>query len=257
MITHGWRSIQSCICVVAGLLIPAATAGFAETASVRSVAEACLAANQNLTLGAPLPHTSARLKAGGLIKVVAMGSSSTVGLWVMSAAATYPEVMRRELIRLRPNSDIQIINSGRVGDTIPGNIARFDRDVLSAKPDLVIWQLGTNDIAWGGRADGLKSIISGGVQTLKASGADVILMDLQYAPVVLASSDHSIMQRIIADGARQQQVGLFPRFALMRRSIDAGLPSGALVSWDGLHNSAEGYDCIGLALARAIVMSAR
>jgi hypothetical protein len=40
-------------------------------------------------------------------------------------------------------------------------------------------------------------------------------------------------------------VGLFPRFALMRRSIDAGVPAGSLVSWDGLHNSAAGYDCIG------------
>jgi hypothetical protein len=37
-------------------------------------------------------------------------------------------------------------------------------------------------------------------------------------------------------------VGLFPRFALMRRSIDAGVPAGSLVSWDGLHNSAAGYD---------------
>lgn len=256
MITHGSRSLLGSILIVAGLVFPAATASLAETAPVRSVAETCLAANQNLTLGSPLPRTSARLKAGGSIKVVAMGSSSTVGLWVMSAAATYPEVMRRELIRLRPNTDIQIINSGRVGDTIPGNIARFERDVLSAKPDLVIWQLGTNDIAWGGRADGLKSIISEGLQTLRAGGADVILMDLQYAPVVLASPNYSTMQRIIADSARHEQVGLFPRFALMRRSIDAGLQSGALVSWDGLHNSAEGYDCIGRALARAIVMSA-
>jgi hypothetical protein len=50
---------------------------------------------------------------------------------------------------------------------------------------------------------------------------------------------------------------LFPRFELMRRSINAGLSSGALVSWDGLHNSAAGYDCIGRALARAITASAR
>jgi hypothetical protein len=41
--------------------------------------------------------------------------------------------------------------------------------------------------------------------------------------------------------ARQEHVGLFPRFALMRRCIEAGLPAGALVSWDGLHNSVAGY----------------
>jgi acyl-CoA thioesterase I len=87
---------------------------------------------------------------------------------------------------------------------------------------------------------------------LKAGGADVILMDLQYAPLVLASSQHSIMQAIIGEVAREERVGLFPRFALMRRSIDAGVPAGALLSWDGLHNSVAGYDCVGRALARAV-----
>ena len=125
------------------------------------------------------------------------------------------------------------------------------------EPDLVIWQLGTNDVAWGGSADGLKEVIINGVRTLKASGADVILMDLQYAPMVLASSQHALMQAAIAEVARQERVGLFSRFALMRRSIDAGLSPGALVSWDGLHNSAAGYDCVGRALARALDAGAR
>jgi hypothetical protein len=57
--------------------------------------------------------------------------------------------------------------------------------------------------------------------------------------------------------AQQESVGLFSRFALMRNSVNAGLSQGALVSFDGLHNSAEGYDCIGRALARAIFASTR
>ena len=171
---------------------------------------------------------------------------------MLSPSATYPEVMRRELARLRPAARIEIVNSGRVGETVPGSIARFGRDVLALKPDLVIWQLGTNDVAWGGHAEGLKEQIAEGVRALKAGGADVVLMDLQYAPVVLGSSHHGVMQAIIAEVARQERVGLFSRFALMRRSIEAGLPAGALVSWDGLHNSTAGYDCVGRALARAV-----
>jgi acyl-CoA thioesterase-1 len=161
-------------------------------------------------------------------------------------------VMRRELARLRPQARIEVVNRGRIGETITGSIARFQRDVIAYGPDLVIWQLGTNDVAWGGRADGRKDQVTEGVRMLKASGADVILMDLQYAPLVLASSQHSLMQAIIAEVAREQRVGLFPRFALMRRSIDAGVPAGALLSWDGLHNSVAGYDCVGRALARAV-----
>jgi acyl-CoA thioesterase I len=234
---------------VAGLAAVSIGAAAAQTPAKPSDAEVCLAANQSLSLGASLPRTTARLNAGATLQIVAIGSSSTTGLWVVNRAATYPEVMRRELARLWPSARIEVVNSGRIGETIGGSISRFERDVL--------WQLGTNDVAWGGRADGLKNRVVAGVRSLKAAGVDVILMDLQYAPLVLASSQHSIMETIIADVARQERVGLFPRFELMRRAIDAGVSSGALVAWDGLHNSAAGYDCVGRALARAIHAAGR
>ena len=223
-----------------------------------SSAEKCLSANNNVSLGAQLPRTAARLKSGEPLKIVAIGSSSTVGLWVLRSAATYPEVMRRELLRLRSNATIKVVNSGRVGDTIPNNIARFERDVFAHTPDLVIWQLGTNDVAWGGRPDqGLQRSVLEGVRALKAGSSDVVLMDMQYAPQVLASASYSTMEDIIINVAKQERVGLFSRFALMRNSINAGVAQSALVTFDGLHNTADGYDCIGRALARAISTSAR
>jgi lysophospholipase L1-like esterase len=165
--------------------------------------------------------------------------------------------MRRELATLQPGAQIEVINSGRIGDTISGTVARLQTDVLAYRPDLVIWQLGTNDVAWGGRADGAKDWILAGVRAIRAEGADVVLMDLQYAPMVLVTSQHEVIQATIAEVAREERVGLFSRFLLMRRSIEAGLPAGALVAWDGLHNSAAGYDCLGRAVARAIHAAAR
>ena len=238
-----------------GAAMLAGTSGEARSQAREAVspAERCLAANPGLSLSVPLPRTAARLKSTEPLKIVAIGSSSTVGLWVLASAATYPEVMRRELLRLRPSATINVINSGRVGDTIRDNIARFERDVLAHRPDLVVWQLGTNDVVWGGRPDPLlKNRIIEGVRALKAASTDVVLMDLQYAPMVLASADHSTIEAIIADVAKLERVGLFSRFALMRNSIDAGVTQGALVSWDRLHTTADGYDCIGRALARAI-----
>lgn len=238
--------------LAAALLIAGSDNILAQTPGGLPDAEACLAANRSLSLGAPLPRTTAHLNAGEPVRIIAIGSSSTTGLWMLSPSATYPEVMRRELARPRATARIEVINSGRVGEPVTVSIARFGRDVLALKPDLVIWQLGINDVAWGGRAEGLKEQGTEGVRALKAGGADVVLMDLQYAPVGLASSHHGVMQAIIAELARQERVGLFSRFALMRRSIEAGLPAGALVSWDGLHNSTAGYDCVGRALARAV-----
>jgi hypothetical protein len=50
-------------------------------------------------------------------------------------------------------------------------------------------------------------------------------------------------------------VGHFQRFLLMKRAVDAGVRG--LVSLDGLHNSTEGYACVGVALARMIDAAAR
>ncbi len=56
-------------------------------------------------------------------------------------------------------------------ETISGSIARFERDVPAYGPDLVVWQLGTNDVAWGGRADGARDRVVAGVRRLKAAPA--------------------------------------------------------------------------------------
>jgi acyl-CoA thioesterase I len=143
-----------------------------------------------------------------------------------------------------------MINSGRIMEDLGDNIARIDRDVLYYKPDLVIWQIGTNDVVWRGIAANAEEMLSNAVRRLKAAGADVVLMDLQYAPLVLISNRYVRMEKIIADVAAEQAVGHFPRFLLMKRAIDSGITG--LVSWDGLHNSADGYACVGVALAQMI-----
>lgn len=69
------------------------------------------------------------------------------------------------------------------------------------------------------------------MRALKAGSADVVLMDLQYAPWVLASAYTSTMEAIIARVAKQEHVGLFSRFAMMRNSIEAGVGQRALVTY--------------------------
>ena len=222
--------------------------------SGNSPSEACLAFKRGLSLGATLAGIKAKLQAGKIITVVALGSSSTTGFGTGSGGA-FPDVMKRELLRLRPSARIELINSGRIMDNIPGNIARLDSDVLRFKPDLVVWQLGSNDAVWRGIADNAKDMLSDAVKRLKAANADVVLVDLQYAPVVLVASRHVRMEKIIADVAREQSVGHCPRVLLMKRASEAGVKG--LVWWDGLHNSAEGHKCVGVALAQMIDAAAR
>lgn len=237
-----------------GLLAIACTLllALATPAVAQSAVDRCLAAGERLTDAAPLSRSFALLRSKATLRIVAIGSSSTRGLWQTDPSLTYPGMLKSELERLMPGLQVAIVNSGRNADTIPGNVARFERDVLAHTPDLVIWQIGTNDVTWLQSSDRLTGTIVAGVRQLQAAGADVVLMDQQYAPVILASN-YDKMQTSITEAARQTNVPLFSRFALMRRAIEAGVPVTDLTSWDGLHSSAAGYACTGRALARAIV----
>jgi lysophospholipase L1-like esterase len=216
---------------------------------------ACLAFKNGLSLGAPLAFTRAKLRAGQPLTIVALGSSSTIGVGTFGNGAAFPDVMKQELLRLHPFARIELINSGRIMEDLGDNVARIDDDVLRYKPDLLVWQIGTNDVVWRGIADNAKEMLSNSVQRLKAAKTDVVLLDLQYAPLVLATTRYIRMEKIITDVADEQKVGYFPRFLLMKRAIEAGVKG--LVSWDGLHNSAEGYKCIGVALAQMVDAAAR
>jgi acyl-CoA thioesterase-1 len=238
-----------------GLFVCGAAGYTQNSAGSGSPSEACLAFTSGLSLDAPLAGMKAKLQAGKTVTVVALGSSSTTGFGTFRSDAAFPDVMKQELLRLRPSARIELINSGRIMEDIPGNIARLDNDVLRYKPDLVVWQLGSNDSVWRGIADNAKEMVSDAVKRLKAASADVVLVDLQYAPLVLLTARHIRMEKIIAEVAREQNVGLFPRFLLMKRAIEGGVTG--LVWWDGLHNSAEGHRCIGIALAQMIDAAAR
>ena len=94
----------------------------------------------------PLPRTARRLAAGQPIKIVALGSSSTVGLGATSSSASYPSRLAAELTARFPESDITVLNRGANGEEAAEMLARLETSVVVENPDLVIWQLGTNSV---------------------------------------------------------------------------------------------------------------
>ena len=92
---------------------------------------------------------------------------------------------------------------------------------------------------------------------LKAAGADVVLIDPQYAPRVLAKPNVDGMVSLIATAAKAEHVCLFHRFELMRHWYQADhLPFETFVSSDGLHMNDWSYACLAKALALAIAEAA-
>jgi lysophospholipase L1-like esterase len=205
----------------------------------------------------PLARVSRRLESERSIKIVAIGSSSTAGAGASSPEAAYPSRLEAELTQHFLWQDITVLNRGTNGEEVGDMLARFDTSVIAEKPDLVIWQVGTNSVLRDHPIDPKATLLHEGLARLKAIHADVILVDPQYAPKVVAKPEIDGMVAQISATAKEQNVDLFRRFAMMRRWYQADrMPFDAFVSPDGLHMNDWSYACLAKWLGTAIVEAA-
>jgi acyl-CoA thioesterase I len=218
---------------------------------------ACSASAQYAHLDRPLLHTARRLAGGEPLTIVAIGSSSTAGAGASSSDASYPSRLEIELKKRFPTADITVLNRGVNGEETADMMARFDKDVFAAHPQLVLWQVGTNSVLRDRPLQPHAEQMQKGIDELKASGADVVLIDLQYSPKVIAASETPDMIDQIAAASKEKNVDLFRRFAQMRDWHDVQhLPFEAFVSPDGLHMNDWGYGCWAKILSGAIAEAA-
>ena len=91
-----------------------------------------------------LPNTARAIRRGEALVIVAIGSSSTQGVGASDQAHTYPALLAEELRRRWPRLAVTVVNKGVGGETAEQMLARFTRDVLPYRPQLVIWQTGSN-----------------------------------------------------------------------------------------------------------------
>ena len=223
-------------------------------AGAQPIGEDCSAPSTLTALGAPLNRTAGLLADGKSPTILAMGSSSTRGVGASSPATSYPSVLERELRDSFPSLAIKVMNDGRSGQDVSEEFARLNRDVADARPDLVIWQVGTNALLRRADLGAEEQAIARGVEQMKYDGVDVVLMDMQFAPRVLARRAWADMQQLIARIARRERVAYFRRFEIMREwDLTGQLGPAALIGPDGLHMTDVSYRCLATRLARSLV----
>ncbi len=232
--------------LVGGTLVALALSGAA------AMERRCAKAEAVVGLEKSLPAIAEKINAGATIRIVALGSSSTEGTPDMPREAIFASVLGRELSK-RFLTPVEIVNKGRGGETIPKMVDRLERDVLSLKPDLVVWQLGVNDVLQMDGVEGAIEKMKTALEALRAQGLPVVLVDLQASPLVDRDRDTPVMQAAIEEAATKQGVMHFHRQAFMNRLVEtreAALPE--LVQNDGLHMTQLGHFCTGQLLASQI-----
>lgn len=176
------------------------------------------------------------------VRIVAIGSSTTSG---EGDVRPYPSRLKAFLDERYPNARITLANRGIGGQEAPAQLERFDKDVIAEKPDLVIWQVGTNTV-WQPADqhppsfdETVTAIRKGLARLHDETDADVVLMDVQYVPAVLtpAKKEKAIaMVEAIGRLAQDAKFNVFRRFAFMK-----GLIEVERASFDRMVNPADDH----------------
>jgi lysophospholipase L1-like esterase len=204
-----------------------------------------------------LPHVASKLAAGEPVVIVAFGSSSTVGYGTSSPEFTYPNRLAAQLHRQYPSADITVVNRGQGGEDAPEMMKRLQTAVLDMKPDLVIWQVGTNAVLRNLDPTETAKLVEEGIARIQAAGADLVLVDPQYSPRINERAESaSRMVKLLGKVAEIRHVGFFPRFEVMREWHEKqDIPIDNFVIADGLHMTDWGYACFAQLLGDDIIKS--
>src|SRR5262249_19569969 len=145
-----------------------------------------------------------------------------------------------ELAQRFHTQPITVLNRGINGERAVDMLARFGTSVAAEHPDLVLWQVGTNAVLRGYEHSKSDLLVRDGIRRMKAIGADVILIDPQFAPKVIAKPEIEDMVDLISSAASEEKVNLFHRFcshaALVRNRWYAirGIPFGGPAAYERL-----------------------
>lgn len=200
----------------------------------------------------PLRTLSRAVRANRPVRVLAIGSSSTVGVGASSPSATYVAKLEATLEGTFKGLDFDVVGRGVSGEEAQGAAARMKKEIEQANPDLVVWQVGTNDAIRHVSIDSFKDCLRNTLAWLKEHRIDVVLIDPQYGEVLTKDEYYEKVVTSIADVAREARVLLVDRFEAMRELHRVHGDTFYLTS-DNLHMNDTGHRCMAEQLARSIV----
>ena len=206
-------------------------------------------------VGTALPRVAARIARGAPLRITAFGSSSTEGAGASSRSASYPSRLQ-EALSARLAGRVEVLNRGVGGEDADDMALRLPA-VLAEKPDLVIWQTGTNDPLRNVPLARFAAETTSGIVMIRTAGADVMLIEPQLCERLQSTPGADRYRLALRRIGTELNVPVVRRFDLMKNWLDKGLVTGAaLMSGDGLHMADAGYAMLALEVAREILQGA-
>ena len=192
---------------------------------------------------------------GQLLRIIAFGSSSTQGVGASSPAGAYPAQLQSILSRAMPKGrSVEVINRGIGGQDVDDMMLRLQADVIAPKPDVVIWQTGSNDPLRHVPIERFETETLAGVKAMQSAGAEVILMEPQWCPMLEKSGNADQFRNAIRRVGQQLKVAVINRSDLMHKWIAEGrMTKSQMLAPDGLHMTDSGYAQLARDIAPAVL----
>jgi acyl-CoA thioesterase-1 len=252
-VCKGGALIRAAACFVAISLAVVGTPSALADASGASCPRSDAPLQRKLELQASVD--GGRLSDG--LQILAIGSSSTEGVGASSPAQAYPAQLERTVEAELPL--VEVRNAGVGGETVEATVVRLEQALAqSAKPDLVIWQVGTNDAIRGGDEAQFRVLLERGVAAVRKAGSQLIILDQQFYPSIPDIARYERFVRLVGSTAAASKAGLFSRYAMMKEwgTSEPGLLASMLAP-DQFHMGDRGYRCLAEALGREIAWVVR
>jgi acyl-CoA thioesterase I len=254
-----WRAAVPLIAgVLAGLLAGALcqgawaqdTSGKPDTQPVPppTVAKDCGEANVTVT---PLPNSALALQKRQQVKILAIGASSAamLGMGHDGNPPLLEEILERNIKGL----DVEIINRSYSGELAEAAGERLKIEVALNHPDLVLWQVGTNDAFAQVPVENFEQSVTNTVRWLKDHDVDVILVGLHYIKQLSKDEHYQAIRASLQRITAAESVLRITRYEAMEVLARTMRESGRPEPRDfGLTEA--GYNCMAQYVARAIAV---
>ena len=199
-----------------------------------------------------LPNVAAALAKGKVVRILAIGATPSLGH--LGGHGHYSDQIEQILEQAVKGLDAVVVNRGVSGELAAQAARRIRNEVALTEPDLVLWQVGTNDALAYVPLDDLRSTLATTIRWLKAHHVDVVLAGLQS------------VSRMDQDDALSRGAGVDPHRSANRRKsswcaparrvrlIEQAEQSGGGLFPEEFAQTELGYACLAEYVARAIVL---
>ena len=207
--------------------------------------------------GFSLPRSKSQVMADKPLVVLAIGGASMGGLAAGGRAYSVPMRLETRLQEALPGHDIAVASRAIEGGA--HEVAdQMAASIRGTGASLVIWETGSRAAVAGDDPEMFGTSLESGIDAAQHAKADIILMDLQYAPSIARVMNLTRYIDVIRGAAEMEGIPLLHRFDLMHAWSDSGeLDLDAENAAERVKVARKLYDCLAVTLATGIAGALR